>query len=236
MQVVNALYYAATSITLFFLFWPFFQWWNYVKSELRTSFQWCFLYTWADHNFSVMFFFNLSRPQFLSDVFFNLSRPQFFSDVFCFNLSRSQFLSDVFWFNLSRLQFFSDVTKPVWRNIIRCSNPGLFFSNLSRVQFFFSFNNSLILFIQICWVQIVICWSWEHRHWLLLYLVGCLHALHVDSFILVSHMVQCFKGTLRGRQILDLSMNLMISNVWSCLECLRSLSLSFVLCFGLDTC
>ena len=41
-------------------------------------------------------------------------------------------------------------------------------------------------------------------------------------------MVQCFKGTLRGRQILDLSMNLMISNVWSCLECLRSLSLSLI--------
>jgi hypothetical protein len=101
---------------------------------------------------------------------------------------------------------------------------------------FFSFNNSLILFIQICWVQIVICWSWEHRHWLLIYLVGYLHAICVDSFILVSHMVQCFKGILRGRQILDLSMNLMISNVWSCLECLRSLSLSFVVCFGLDTC
>ena len=118
----------------------------------------------------MMFSVNLSRPQFFSDVFFNLSIPQFFSDVFWFNLSRSQFLidvfwlnlsrsqflSDVFWFNLSRVQFFCDVTKPVWRNIIRCSNPGLFFQS-EQSTILFSFNNSLLLFIQICWVQIVSC-------------------------------------------------------------------------------
>jgi hypothetical protein len=45
-----------------------------------------------------------------------------------------------------------------------------------------------------------------------------------------------FQRDIERQQILDLSMNLMISNVWSCLECLRSLSLSFVVCFGLDTC
>jgi hypothetical protein len=178
-----------------------------------------------------MFFFNLSRPQFSVMFFFNLSRPQFFSDVFGSIWADLNF--SVLFFNLSRVQFFSDVIKPVWRNIIRCGNPGLFFQS---EQSTIVSHSTIFPFIQICWVQIVICWSWEHRHWLLLYLVGCLHALGVESFILVSHMVQCFKGTLRGRQILDLSMNLMTSNVWSCLECLRSLSLSFVVCFGLDTC
>jgi hypothetical protein len=152
-----------------------------------------FFSIWADHKFSVMFFW--------------------------FNLSRSQFLSDVFliW---AEYNFSVMLPSQFGGTSLDVATLACFFS-LSRVQFFFSFNKfSLILFIQICWVQIVICWSWEHRHWLLLYLVGCLHALGVDSFILVSHMVQCFKGTLRGRQILDLSMNLMISNMWSCLECL----------------
>jgi hypothetical protein len=97
--------------------------WCFFQSEQTTISQWCFFSIWADHNFSVMFFSIWAYHNF--SVMF-----------FWFNLSRSQFLSDVFWFNLSRLQFFSDVTKPVWRNIIRCSNPDLFFFNLSRVQFF----------------------------------------------------------------------------------------------------